>query len=179
MASSRQIEANRANARRSTGPKTEAGKARSRGNARKHGLTAEVVVLRGENPDDFSALREALMEQFAPWGPMECELVEQIAVLLWRLRRAPIYEAAVLDYRVEEVLREQRRRPQEWKRPVEVVTQAPREEPDAEEEGDSEGPLEQSIRLGDALTTDICYTNSLQRLSRHETMLTNRLNKMI
>ena len=45
MASSRQIAANRANAKRSTGPKTEQGKARSRMNAWKHGLTAEDIVI--------------------------------------------------------------------------------------------------------------------------------------
>ncbi len=48
MTSDRQLAANRANARRSTGPKTAAGKMRSAGNARRHGLTA---------PLETSALR--------------------------------------------------------------------------------------------------------------------------
>ena len=46
MASEKQIEANRANAQHSTGPKTPAGKAISRLNALKHGLTAEIAVIR-------------------------------------------------------------------------------------------------------------------------------------
>jgi hypothetical protein len=40
MASERQIEANRANARKSTGPKTRAGRQRTRTNAYRHGLAA-------------------------------------------------------------------------------------------------------------------------------------------
>ena len=42
MASNRQIKANRENAKRSTGPKTEAGKARSRRNALRHGLSRPI-----------------------------------------------------------------------------------------------------------------------------------------
>jgi hypothetical protein len=55
MASDRQIAANRANARRSTGPKTNAGKALSRMNALRHGLTAHKLLVNGESPQDFEA----------------------------------------------------------------------------------------------------------------------------
>jgi Integrase core domain len=54
MTSFRQIEANRANAFRSTGPKTEAGNRRSR-NAVRHGLTAETVVVAQEDIEDYQA----------------------------------------------------------------------------------------------------------------------------
>ena len=50
MASEKQRVANRANAKRSTGPKTETGKALSRMNAHKHGLTAETIVIGDEDP---------------------------------------------------------------------------------------------------------------------------------
>jgi hypothetical protein len=55
MASFSQIEANRRNALRSTGPKTEAGKRRSRRNAIRHGLTAETVIEVLEDPEDYKA----------------------------------------------------------------------------------------------------------------------------
>ena len=57
MASRRQIAANRRNARKSTGPRTSAGKLRSRSNALKHGLTAETVITVFENPKDYASIR--------------------------------------------------------------------------------------------------------------------------
>ena len=57
MTSLRQIESNRRNALRSTGPKTEAGKQRSSKNAVRHGLTAETVIEPFEDPEDYKAFR--------------------------------------------------------------------------------------------------------------------------
>ena len=163
MASNRQIEANRENAKKSTGPKTDDGKARSRWNSRKHGLTAEVLVLRDEAADDFSELREALAEQYDPQTVMECELVDRMAGIVWRLRRVPTFEAGVLDYRVERVVEQERLRPDL--------------EEGVQEEQDVADLLESSIRLGDALTDDFAFTNSLQKLGRHEASLMNALSK--
>ena len=58
--------ANRANARRSTGPRTAAGKSKSSRNARKHGLCAENTLLPGENIDDFRAHVAELEDLFQP-----------------------------------------------------------------------------------------------------------------
>jgi len=88
MATERQIEANRANARRSTGPRTEAGKARSRMNALRHGLRAETVVLAHEDRAAFEELHADLRADLAPAGALEALLVEQIAAGAWRMRRA-------------------------------------------------------------------------------------------
>ena len=66
MASEKQLVANRANAKRSTGPKTETGKALSRMNAHKHGLTAETIVFRDEDPKAFDTLRAELEEEYNP-----------------------------------------------------------------------------------------------------------------
>ena len=54
MTSEKQAAANRRNAAKSTGPQTESGKARSSGNALKHGLSAEQVVIFGEDPAAFA-----------------------------------------------------------------------------------------------------------------------------
>ena len=59
MASNKQHEANRANAKNSTGPRTQKGKARSRLNSRKHGLAAKTLIIVGEHADDFDELRAA------------------------------------------------------------------------------------------------------------------------
>ena len=59
MATDKQIAANRLNAQKSTGPKTPEGRAAVRLNAIKHGLTAQSLVLPGENPEDFDELFQA------------------------------------------------------------------------------------------------------------------------
>jgi hypothetical protein len=55
MSSQQRLEANRANAKRSTGPKIELGKARSKMNAVRHGLSAQAIVIEGEDPRQFVA----------------------------------------------------------------------------------------------------------------------------
>ena len=65
-ASESQLEANRLNAQRSTGPRTAEGKARSSQNAVRHGLTAKCPVLPGEDPAEFAAFSEALFEDLTP-----------------------------------------------------------------------------------------------------------------
>ena len=89
MASNKQLEANRANAKKSTGPRSQQGKARSRLNSRKHGLTAKTLIIVGEYADDFDQLRAELMDEHDPQSALECELVERLAGILWRLRRVP------------------------------------------------------------------------------------------
>ena len=98
MASTSQMAANRANAQRSTGPKSVAGKKSSRRNALKHGLTAEHILLYHEEIPAFDRLRSACIEQYSPQGEIEQDLVERLASILWRLRRVPKFEAAVLRF---------------------------------------------------------------------------------
>ena len=58
MTSQKQIEANRRNAQKSSGPKTIQGRSISRMNALKHGLLAEQVVVPGEDFEEFATLRQ-------------------------------------------------------------------------------------------------------------------------
>jgi hypothetical protein len=71
MSTEKQIAANRANAKRSTGPSTIDGKARSRMNAWKHGLRAEKVVIAGEDAEDLQAIQRELWEEHQPLPGME------------------------------------------------------------------------------------------------------------
>jgi hypothetical protein len=105
QASESQIAANRANAQKSTGPRTADGKARSSQNAVKHGLTAKKgPVLPGEDPAEFETFVEALFEDLAPHGATEVLHVEHIATIFWRLRRVPHFEAALMTYVAAEVV---------------------------------------------------------------------------
>jgi len=107
MASLSQIEANRRNALKSTGPKTKAGKRRSRRNAVRHGLTAETVIEVLEDPEDYRAFELAVTADFDAETAVERELVLRLASLLWRLRRATAIETGLLEIQ-SEILRESR-----------------------------------------------------------------------
>ena len=98
MTTQKQIEANRQNSRKSTGPKTPAGKAESKKNAMKHGLLAEEVVVRDEDPVEFAGAIESLFDEFQPQGSLEEQLVERVAACMWRLRRIYRVEAGIFTH---------------------------------------------------------------------------------
>ncbi len=97
MATIKQIEANRRNAQRSTGPKTPEGKAKVRFNALVHGRRAESAVLPGENQNAFNQLLADLTSNWKPQDEMEKILVEQIAVNQWKLGRLNAVQAALYE----------------------------------------------------------------------------------
>ena len=94
MTTQKQIEANRRNARKSTGPKTEAGKAASSANALSHGLTAAGdVLLQDESVDAFEELQRDMLADLDPQDALQGMLARRIVQLLWRLDRAARLEA--------------------------------------------------------------------------------------
>jgi hypothetical protein len=97
MTSFHQFEANRRNAMRSTGPKTENGKRQSRANAVRHGLTAETVVASLEDAEDYKAFEAAIISDYRAETAVERELALRLASLLWRLRRATAIETDLLE----------------------------------------------------------------------------------
>jgi hypothetical protein len=102
MTSYRQIEANRRNALKSTGPKTEAGKKASRCNAVHHGLTAETVIGTLEDAKDYKAFETAVTADYDVQSAVERELVLRLASLLWRLRRATTIETGLFEIQAEQ-----------------------------------------------------------------------------
>jgi hypothetical protein len=96
LTSQKQKEANQANAQKSTGPRTADGKSRSALNALKHGLTAKSPVLPDEDPAAYEVFRQQLWDDYQPITGTEGALVEELVGLLWRLRRVPSVEAALL-----------------------------------------------------------------------------------
>jgi len=100
MASQQQIDANRQNAQKSTGPKTPEGKAAVSQNALKHGLTAQQAVLSGEDKDEFEATRQSFEDELKPVGPLQTFLVEQIVMAAWRLARLRTLESGLFQLRL-------------------------------------------------------------------------------
>jgi hypothetical protein len=97
MSSPKQIEANRRNAFKSTGPTTPEGKERSRCNAVRHGLTAETVIATLEDAEDYEAFQAAVIADYDAETVVERELVLRLASVLWRLRRAVSIETGLFE----------------------------------------------------------------------------------
>ena len=87
--------ANQQNALKSTGPGNSTV---TKYNSLKHGLTAEAVLIRGESEEAYKELAEGVREQLMPQGAIETEIVDQIILCFWRLRRVPLAEQAVGDH---------------------------------------------------------------------------------
>src|SRR4051812_11115390 len=179
MTSPKQIEANRLNARKSTGPRTEDGKQKSRQNAWRHGLTAETVITALENAADYQAFEASIALDHQPRSATERELVSRLASVLWRLGRSTAIETGLFQIQAElmhdktaGISARRRLPPPEWYDEMDVGGRAiegppisPRNEP-SEQGSDSPQTLAhcfvQVSRLG---------LGPLDLLSRYETAL--------
>lgn len=108
MATEAQINANRQNAQKSTGPATAEGKAAVSQNALKHGLFAVQEVITTESQDDFDLLRDQMLAQLAPVGAVESMLAFRAISLTWRLKRAETIQNEVIEEMIETHLRHRR-----------------------------------------------------------------------
>ena len=97
MATLRQVEANRQNALKSTGPITAQGKETVSGNSIRHGLRSRKVILKGEDPAEFDQLAGDLEFEWQPHSPTERYYVQQMAIAQWKLVRVEVAEANLYD----------------------------------------------------------------------------------
>ena len=151
MATEAQVVANRLNARKSTGPRTAAGKATAAQNAVRHGLLAQQVVIRGEDPGQFEFYRDEMLSELAPAGAMESMLAERVVHLAWRLRRAERIQAEVFDEMI-----------------VEEETSPVRKEIRSTRAQAIDGLVEADLTLGTAVSRDFTNYRVLERLGLYE-----------
>ena len=97
MATAKQMEANRTNAKKSTGPRTKSGKSRAAINARRHNLTGQVSLMPAEDLAAHDAFCHELVESLHPATPMERQLAQSIASDQWRLNRMRAIEDNLLS----------------------------------------------------------------------------------
>jgi len=101
MATEKQIRANRANAQKSTGPRTAAGRAKSARNSLRHGAFARAVVLDNESRARFEELWASLKKTFRPGNTIELSLVQNMAVARWHQMRIWAMERAAISSEIQ------------------------------------------------------------------------------
>jgi len=161
MATDAQMQANRLNAQKSTGPKTVEGKAVVAQNATKHGLFAQENVIKCEKQADFDRFHDELLAGLAPMGGVEAMLAERVVSLSWRLKRVERMSNEVLDVKIAQATTgswDQSRR---------------REAGLAEDSGDGQPEL----ILGWATIRDFADAQILERLLLYEKRIENSLYK--
>jgi hypothetical protein len=110
MTSAAQFTANAANAKLSTGPRTEEGKAASSQNALKHGLTAKTVLLPGEDEAEYQALKQQFFDFWKPVHVLDTQCVRNLVDTQWRINRCARLEVDALskdegpDYKALEII---------------------------------------------------------------------------
>jgi hypothetical protein len=75
-------------------------------NAVKHGILSRLVVLPHEDESEFAGLLSALVDEHQPAGMTEQHLVEELAGIIWRKRRALIAEGAIINRNLADSLSE-------------------------------------------------------------------------
>ncbi|KAA3635451.1 MAG: hypothetical protein DWP97_04765 [Calditrichaeota bacterium] len=110
MISEKQLVANRANALKSTGPKSKKGKETASQNAVVHGLYSERLILQSkylqEDKQEFEGLHESLREELRPVGVTQDYLVHKIASIFWRMRRVIAAETSYVNEQIEDISRQ-------------------------------------------------------------------------
>jgi len=113
MSSARKIAANRKNAKASKGPKTVEGRNVVRRNALKHGLTAETLVVEGEDAEAFRLMADAHLAVFRPRNDVEVEFARTFTIAAWRRQRCVSTETSMVNRYIrdsqlaEEVIQQQ------------------------------------------------------------------------
>jgi hypothetical protein len=95
MATNEQINANQQNSLKSTGPTSEAGKQRSALNATRHGFTGQAVALTEEEAEPYRLFTEGFLNDLAPKGTHETQLVQSIIDARWRMNQIAAMESAI------------------------------------------------------------------------------------
>ena len=164
MSSQAQINANRNNSQKSTGPRSDEGKAAVSKNALKHGLFTNEAVIAGESIDDYNLNREQLLDELKPIGKMETILAERVVSLTWRLKRIEKFQNIVIDAMIDEKINNPLTKLTKRMLPAHL-----RREQDEDENLD--------LTLGNVIIDDYGSSRVLDRLSIYERRIENSMFK--
>src|SRR5580765_6983139 len=93
---------NKATAQTSTGPRTAAGKQRSKLNALRHGLTGHTIVLPTEDQAAYHRHSQSFLDEYRPQGATESQLVQSVTDISWQLNRAAAVETNLFSLGITE-----------------------------------------------------------------------------
>ena len=194
MTSQTRIDANRRNAQKSTGPRTEAGKATSRWNALKHGLASPELILFDETEEAFEDFYAELRAAHAPVDAAEAAVVERIAAAHWRLRRVWRAEAAAFNDDARTTIRRVTRDAMQRALADAIVKDPPEKKPVTHSEAwrlaaagmqaVSEDEIDEAAIAADgeaqpSLGNLAIWPERLAALARYETMLERQLHRLM
>ena len=163
MVTQAQINANRQNAKRSTGPKTTKGKHVAAKNSSKHGLTAQYSVIATEDQAEFDQYRGNFLEELSPDTPMESMLAERIINLSWRLKRTGRIQNQTIDAMNS---------PNEHGQLINRLEESLFKKYD-------QSPADQDIKLGQLAIKDFSNNRVLERLLMYERRIESSLYKTV
>ena len=168
-----QINANRENAKKSTGPRTAEGKAASSRNRLLHGLRANKHILLDEDPAEFLSLVQNLFETFRPVGDAEETLVLRIAAAQWRLGRIFPMEAGIFRDRFHDVDKKEEFRQDQYQ------TKKGYAEDDGKPLPPPPTPPDEGDLLARAFNVDCEGPNSFTKLARYETSIERTIDRCL
>jgi len=111
MSTQRQIEANRRNAQKSTGPTSVTGKAVSSMNALKSGIHAKSLVLPSEKLADLEQLIDDYYRRHNPDSPEACFYLDEVIHCEWLLRRYRTAETQMWQYQAQSAYADEQKYP--------------------------------------------------------------------
>jgi len=171
MATPAQIEANRRNAQKSTGPKTPEGKLIVAQNSLVHGFRSKFTLLRSENPQEFAVHRSRFFDELSPQGHLETILTERIVLLTWQLFRASRIQSGTINNLTEKAEDDINSNVTKCLHPEKV------ERFKALDNSSDSNEFRQNYFLGDAAIKDFSNYRVIERLLMYERRIESSLYK--
>ncbi len=188
MTTDKQSDANKANAQKSSGPRSPEGKAKSSTNAVTHGLLSQYAVMSGEDADQFEALRTMLCEEFKPVGGYAETLVDDLAGHYWRLARLLRIETNIMALARCEIrhrivgskVAEAETQALGIDDPLKLSERLPIYKDLKDKAKVAKEKVEQfEVSFGGAFLHNVKNGDPLSKLARHETRIRNEIRKIV
>ena len=166
VTSLKKVLANRNNAKKSTGPRTENGKAWAKRNAVKHGLRAEHIITVGENKIEFEELKDQFVKELQPIDIISMQLVNRIVLTAWNLQRSDKIQSGMLAYEMLSYEAD------EYKSKLKEIHHA-------DFAGSQIKVPYQNLLMGLSFLRDCNSSNAMVKLGSYETILLNRYSQLL